>query len=54
MSTAWGRPQGGWGPAHVDSVSQKPDYFVDIINGWPLAETPTHKCSIDQLIYAAK
>src|SRR6218665_3068633 len=33
-----GRPQGGGGPAHVDrgKGGQKPDYFVDVINGWPL------------------
>jgi len=40
MSTACGRPQGGGGPAHVDACrqgrGQKPDFFVDIINGWPL------------------
>ena len=35
MSTACGRPQGGGGPAHVDR-GQKSDFFVDIINGWPL------------------
>ncbi len=36
MSTACGRPQGG--PAHVDrgKGGQKSDFFVDVINGWPL------------------
>src|SRR6218665_2919222 len=27
---------GGGGPAHVDRGSQKQDFFVDVINGWPL------------------
>ena len=41
MSTVCGRPQGGAGPAHVDACgqgegSQKRDFFVDVINGWPL------------------
>ena len=39
MSTACGRPQGEV-LAHVDEgeggVGQKPDFFVDVINGWPL------------------
>jgi len=40
--TACGRPQGAEGsPAHVDASGQrgggqKPDFFVDVINGWPL------------------
>ena len=33
--------KGGGGPAHVDACGQgeegrKPDFFVDVINGWPL------------------
>ena len=37
MSTACGHPQGEGGPAHVDrGWGQKPDFFVDVINGWPL------------------
>ena len=38
MSTACGRPQGGGGPAHVDRWmgGQKRDFFVDVINEWPL------------------
>ena len=45
MSTECGRPQGGGGreggPAHVDACGQgegdqKRDFFVDVINGWPL------------------
>src|SRR6218665_110776 len=41
MSTACGRPQGVGGSAHVDACGQgkggqKPDFFVDVINGWPL------------------
>src|SRR6218665_2278260 len=38
MSSARGRPQGGWFRlvwTHVDRGS-KPRYFVDVINGWPL------------------
>ena len=39
MSTACVRPHGG--PAHVDACGQgeggqKRDFFVDVINGWPL------------------
>ena len=32
--------KGGGGPAHVDrgEGGQKRDFFVDIINGWPLNE----------------
>ena len=43
MSTVCGRPQGGeGGPAHVDACGQgeggqKRDFFVDVINGWPLS-----------------
>jgi len=36
LSPAWGRPQGGeGGPAHVDrgEGGQKPDFFLDVING---------------------
>ena len=42
MSTVCGRPQGGeGGSAHVDACGQgegdqKRDFFVDVINGWPL------------------
>ena len=42
MSTVCGRTQGGGGgPAHVDACGQggggsKRDFFVDVINGWPL------------------
>ena len=41
MSTACGRPHGGGGPAHVDACGQggggqKREFFVDVINGWPL------------------
>jgi len=39
MLTTCGRPQGGGGPVHVDACGQgrsKPDFFVDVINGWPL------------------
>ena len=40
MSTTCVRPQGEGGPAHVDACGQgrggqKPDFFVDVINGWP-------------------
>ena len=33
--------KGGGGPAHVGACGQggggqKPDFFVDVINGWPL------------------
>jgi len=41
MSTACGRPQGGggvrpmWTP--VERGGQKSDFFVDVINGWPLS-----------------
>jgi len=37
-----GRPQGEGGPAHVYACGQggggdqKRDFFVDVINGWPL------------------
>src|SRR6218665_1031574 len=39
--TACGRPQGGGGQAHVDTCvqrkgDQKPDFVVDVINGWLL------------------
>jgi len=40
MSTTCGRPQGGL--AHVDAYGQgggggrKPDFLVDVINGWSL------------------
>ena len=42
MLTACGRPQGGGGPAHVDACGQGEgvnwrDFFVDVINGWPLS-----------------
>jgi len=41
MSTACGRPQGGEEVlpmlTHVDrGGDQKPDFSVDVINGWPL------------------
>ena len=40
MSTVCGRPQRGGGQAHVDACGQgegqKRDFFVDVINGWPL------------------
>ena len=41
MSTACGRPQKGEGVRpmwmHVDmGGGRKPDFFVDVINGWPL------------------
>src|SRR6218665_1814794 len=38
MSTAFGRPQGGRGsgPCGQDEGGQKADFFVDVINGWPL------------------
>src|SRR6218665_3173559 len=42
MSTAFGRPQGGGSPAHVDACGQRRGegvknlIFVDVINGWPL------------------
>ena len=38
MSTAFGCPQGGVRPmwTHVDRGESKPDFFVDVINGWPL------------------
>jgi len=40
MSTVCGRPQGGRGfPAHVDRGGQKRDFFVDVINVWPLIIT---------------
>ena len=47
MSTACGRPQGvERGPAHVDGGGgQKPDFFVDVINGWPLGQ---NLCSISR------
>jgi len=37
MSTACECPQGGGGPAHVDrgEGGRKPDFFVEVINGWP-------------------
>ena len=36
MSTACGRLQGEGGPAHLDGGGgQKPDSFVDVINGCP-------------------
>ena len=39
MSTACGRPQGGgdrlmWMPVDRGEGGQKPDFFVDVINGW--------------------
>ena len=38
MSTTCGRPKGGGGPAHVDrGGGSKSDFFVDVINGWPLS-----------------
>ena len=38
MSTACGRPQGGGGssPSGQGGGGRKPDFFVDVINGWPL------------------
>jgi len=39
MSTACGRPQGGGGSGSCGRMwtgGQKPDFFVDIINGWLL------------------
>ena len=43
MSTVCGRPQGGMGSGPSGRMwtgggSQKPDFFVDVINGWPLTE----------------
>jgi len=44
MSIACGRPQGGeWGRLmwmHLDrgKGGPKPDFLVDIINGWPLTQ----------------
>ena|SRR6218665_2540593 len=36
MSTACGRPQ--WGSGSCGQRDQKPDLFVDVINGWPLTK----------------
>jgi len=42
MSTACGRPQGEQSLQRVrlmqtgEGGGQKPDFFVDVINGWPL------------------
>src|SRR6218665_3604427 len=49
MSTVCGRPQGGGGPAHVDACGQgeggqKRDFFVDVINEWPLACASLSPC----------
>ena len=36
MSTACGRPQGGSGSCGQGEGNKKSDFFVDVINGWPL------------------
>src|SRR6218665_3806730 len=43
MSTACGRPHGGRGsgPCGQGGGGQKRDFFVDVINGWPLTSEST-------------
>ena len=59
MSNVCGRPQGGAGGirpmcTHVDrgEGGQKSDYFVDVINGWPLNEVM--KLNITCTVYFIK
>ena len=38
MSMACERPQRGGSQVHVDACGQKPDFLVDVRNGWPLID----------------
>src|SRR6218665_3384996 len=39
MSTVCGRPQGGSGPCGEGGGGQKRNFFLDVINGWPLIQS---------------